>query len=100
MKCVALLSLALLGCLTAGPARAGTWTELAGAEALRELISGATATIELKSGVTQATPEDLIKGGDLKVTGDSAEASRLINLFDRYSPEKAVVVPSALLDHM
>ncbi|MCH9049235.1 MAG: hypothetical protein IH836_09945, partial [Proteobacteria bacterium] len=47
-----------------------------------------------------ATPEDLIKGGDLKVTGDSAEASRLINLFDRYSPEKAVVIPPASLDHI
>ncbi len=50
--------------------------------------------------LSQATPEDLIKSGDLKVTGDSAEAARLINLFDRYSPEKAVVVPSVALDHM
>ncbi len=50
--------------------------------------------------LSQATREALIKSGDLKVTGDSAEASRLINLFDRYSPEKAVVVPSVALDHM
>ncbi len=49
--------------------------------------------------LSQATPEDLIKSGDLKVTGDSAEAARLINLFDRYSPEKAVVVPSVAPDH-
>jgi alkyl sulfatase BDS1-like metallo-beta-lactamase superfamily hydrolase len=60
-------------------------------------MSGETwATLYL----SQATPEDLIKSEDIKVTGDSAEASRLINLFDRYSPEKAVVVPSAALDHM
>ena len=60
-------------------------------------MSGETwATLYL----SQATPEDLIKSEDIKVTGDSAEASRLINLFDRYSPEKAVVVPSAVLDHM
>ncbi len=50
--------------------------------------------------LSQATPEDLINSGDLKVTGDSAEAARLINLFDRYSPEKAVVIPPAALDHM
>ncbi len=50
--------------------------------------------------LSQATPEDLIKNGDLKVTGDSAEASRLINLFDRYSPAKALVIPLAALDHM
>jgi alkyl sulfatase BDS1-like metallo-beta-lactamase superfamily hydrolase len=60
-------------------------------------MSGETwATLYL----SQATPEDLIKSGSLKVTGNSAEAARLINLFDRYSPEKAVVVPPALLDHM
>ena len=34
------------------------------------------------------------------VTGDATEAARLINLFDRYSPEKAVVIPAAALDHM
>ncbi|MEE9287161.1 MAG: alkyl sulfatase dimerization domain-containing protein [Gammaproteobacteria bacterium] len=49
--------------------------------------------------LSQATPEDLIKSGDIEVTGDSAEASRLINLFDRYSPRKDVVIPPAALDH-
>ncbi len=50
--------------------------------------------------LSQATPEDLIKSGDLKVTGDSAEAARVINLFDRYSPQKALVIPPLVLDHM
>jgi alkyl sulfatase BDS1-like metallo-beta-lactamase superfamily hydrolase len=49
--------------------------------------------------MSQVTPDDLIKSGDLKVTGDPAEAARLINLFDRYSPEKSVVVPPAAWDH-
>jgi len=44
---------------------------------------------------SQATPEDLIKSGELKVTGDAAEAARLLNLFDRYEPEKAVVIEPA-----
>lgn len=43
--------------------------------------------------VSQATPEDLIQNGEIKVNGHSDEAARLINLFDRYLPEKAVVVP-------
>jgi len=46
----------------------------------------------LKLYVSQATPEDLIKSGEIKVSGDAAEAARLINLFDRYVPAKAVVV--------
>lgn len=50
--------------------------------------------------VSQATPDDLIKSGDIKVTGDSAEAARLINLFDRYIPAKALVVPQAALYHL
>lgn len=50
--------------------------------------------------LSQSTPEDLIKSEDIKITGDSAEAARLINLFDRYSPQKAVVIPAAALDHM
>jgi len=61
-------------------------------------MSGETwATLYL----SQATPEDLIKNGSLKVTGNSAEAARLINLFDRYSPQKAVVIPPTTLiqDH-
>ena len=31
--------------------------------------------------------------------GEAAEAARVINLFDRYQPEKAVVIPPAFLDH-
>ena len=46
-----------------------------------------------------ATPEDLISNGSIKVTGDDAEAARLLNLFDKYSPEKAVVIPPAVLNH-
>ena len=49
--------------------------------------------------LSRAKPEDLIKSGEVKVTGDAAEAARLINLFDRYRPEKAVVIPPAFLDH-
>jgi alkyl sulfatase BDS1-like metallo-beta-lactamase superfamily hydrolase len=49
--------------------------------------------------MSQATPEDLIKSGDLKTTGDAGETARLLNLFDRYSPEKAVVIPPAAWDH-
>jgi len=35
--------------------------------------------------LSQVTPEDMVKNGDIKVTGNSTEAARLINLFDRYS---------------
>jgi hypothetical protein len=37
----------------------------------------------------------------IKVTGGAAEAARVINLFDRYSPQKAVVIPPAtsIQDH-
>lgn len=45
--------------------------------------------------VSQEAPEDLIASGEIKVTGDAAEAARLVNLFDRYVPAKAVVVPPA-----
>ncbi len=50
--------------------------------------------------LSQATPEELIENGDLEVNGDAAEAARLINLFDRYSPQQALVVPPLTLDHM
>ena len=60
-------------------------------------MSGETWT---KLYVSQATPEELIENGEIKVTGDAGEAARLINLFDRYSPTKAVVIPPAALDHM
>jgi len=49
--------------------------------------------------LSQATPEDLIKTGEIKVTGDSAEAARLIDLFDRYRPERAIAIPPAVLEH-
>ncbi len=49
--------------------------------------------------LSRATPEDLIKNGEIKVKGDADEAARLINLFDRYRPEKAVVIPPAFLEH-
>ncbi len=49
--------------------------------------------------LSQALPEELIENGDITVTGDAAEAVRVINLFDRYSPEKAVAIPPALLEH-
>jgi len=42
-----------------------------------------------------ATPEDLIKKGEIKVKGNATEAAQLLNLFDRYKPEKAVVIPPA-----
>jgi len=50
--------------------------------------------------LSQATPEELIESGELEVTGDDADAARQINLFDRYSPEKAFVIPPGALDHM
>ena len=50
--------------------------------------------------LSQVTPEDLIRSGDLKVTGDAAAAARVLNLFDRYSPEKAVVIPPVALEHL
>jgi alkyl sulfatase BDS1-like metallo-beta-lactamase superfamily hydrolase len=59
-------------------------------------LSGETWT---KLYVSQATPEELIENGEIKVTGDAEEAARLINLFDRYSPERAVVIPRAVLNH-
>jgi len=45
-----------------------------------------------------ATPEDLIDQGDIVVTGDATEAARILSLFDRYKPEKAVAIPPALVD--
>jgi len=49
--------------------------------------------------LSTARPEDLIHDGQIKVKGDAAEAARLLNLFDRYRPEKAVVIPPAFFDH-
>jgi alkyl sulfatase BDS1-like metallo-beta-lactamase superfamily hydrolase len=49
--------------------------------------------------LSQVPPEDLIKSGAIEVRGDAAEAARLVNFFDRYRPEKAVVIPPAFLEH-
>jgi len=49
--------------------------------------------------LSQELPEDLIRRGDIEVQGDAADAARVINLFDRYRPEKAVVIPPAILEH-
>jgi len=49
--------------------------------------------------MSQATPEDLIQNGGIKVEGSVTEAANLINLFDRYRPEKAVVIPPEILEH-
>ena len=39
--------------------------------------------------------DELIKNGDIEVTtGDAAEVSQVLNLFDRYDPSQAVVVPT------
>ena len=50
--------------------------------------------------LSHATPEELIESGELVVAGDAAEAARVINLFDRYSPQKALVVPPLALEHL
>jgi ubiquinone biosynthesis protein UbiJ len=44
-------------------------------------------------------PGQLISDGDIVVDGDADEAARLLNLFDRYSPAKAVLVRPAFLEH-
>ena len=45
--------------------------------------------------LSAAAPADMIAGGEIKVSGDAAKAAQLIDLFDRYAQEKAVVVPPA-----
>ena len=50
-----------------------------------------------------APVDELIKGSDITVkTGDAAEAARVLNLFDRYDPARAVVIPARNMvqDHM
>ena len=42
-----------------------------------------------------ASVQDLEAAGEIAIDGDPAEAARLIDIFDRYDPEKAVVVPPA-----
>jgi len=48
-----------------------------------------------------AAPVDaLIKGGEIEVTvGDGLEAARVLDLFDHYDPERAIVVPTASYIH-
>jgi alkyl sulfatase BDS1-like metallo-beta-lactamase superfamily hydrolase len=46
--------------------------------------------------LSRATPEELIKQGEIKVKGNATEAAQLLDLFDRYKPEKAMVIPPAL----
>lgn len=64
-----------------------------------DITMAMTGETWVKVYLSQEMPEDLIKKGDIKVTGDPDETARLVNLFDRYSPEKAVVIPPAFLEH-
>jgi alkyl sulfatase BDS1-like metallo-beta-lactamase superfamily hydrolase len=53
--------------------------------------------------LSAATTEALIKDGEIIVNeGDPAEAARVLDLFDRYDPSRAIVIPSATMvqDHM
>ena len=53
--------------------------------------------------LSTATTDALIKDGEIIVNeGDPAEAARVLDLFDRYDPSRAVVIPSATMvqDHM
>ncbi|SHE71034.1 hypothetical protein SAMN05444279_106178 [Ruegeria intermedia] len=43
--------------------------------------------------VSQATVDDLIAAGARRVTGDPVVAARSVDMFDRYAPERADVVP-------
>jgi alkyl sulfatase BDS1-like metallo-beta-lactamase superfamily hydrolase len=48
--------------------------------------------------LSAAPIDDLIEGGEITVTtGDAAEAARVLNVFDRYDPARAVVIPPASL---
>lgn len=48
----------------------------------------------IKLNLSRATPEELIKKGEIKVKGNATEAARQLNLFGRYKSEKAVVIPA------
>ena len=53
--------------------------------------------------LSAAPVDQLIRSGEIAVaSGDAAEAARVLSLFDRYDPQRAVVVPPASLaqDHM
>jgi alkyl sulfatase BDS1-like metallo-beta-lactamase superfamily hydrolase len=48
--------------------------------------------------LSAAPIDDLIEGGEITVTeGDALEAARVLNVFDQYDPERAVVIPPASL---
>ena len=64
-----------------------------------DIILAMSSETWIKLYVSQERPEVLIKNGDIKVTGDRNEAARVLNLFDRYRPERAVVIPPPFLDH-
>jgi len=64
-----------------------------------DITLGMSGETWVKLYLSAATPEDLIKKGEIKVTGNATEAAKLLNLFERYKPEKAVVIPPAYLEH-
>ena len=44
------------------------------------------------------TIDMLVKSGEIEVTtGDASQAQRVLELFDRYDPSRAIVVPSTLV---
>jgi hypothetical protein len=50
--------------------------------------------------LSAAPIDELIGDGQITVTaGDAAEAARVLNVFDRYDPKRAVVIPSAAHIH-
>jgi len=46
--------------------------------------------------LSQLSTEEIAASEDIQVEGDKAEFARIMSLFDRYSPEKAVVVPTSI----
>ncbi len=46
--------------------------------------------------LSEVGTEEIIANADIKVEGDKEEFARIISLFDRYSPEKAVVIPTSI----
>ncbi len=43
--------------------------------------------------LSEVSSEEIAESGDIKLEGDKEEFARIISLFDRYSPERAVVIP-------
>lgn len=62
-----------------------------------DLVLAMSGWIWAKIFLSRTATEELIASGAVEVTGDAAEAVRLIALFDRYVPEEAVAVPPAVL---